>query len=191
MGSLHFPFLLLYLISFHVLFDSQSPSKLVKGDATLIQQTCKSTKYYDLCVSSLRSYPTSLKADTKGLAVIMVGIGMANATDTYSYLSSQLLCSPNDAATKKVLKLCSDKYSYAYDALQASLQDLGSDSFDYASIRVTAASDYPNACHNAFRPVRSPPPSMAYPAELARREEALKHLCDVALGIIDLLLSQE
>ncbi|KAJ4964849.1 hypothetical protein NE237_016698 [Protea cynaroides] len=184
MGFLNFSFILLLmnLLSFQVLFD------LVKGDATLIRQTCKNTKHYELCVSSLRSNSTSLKADTKGLAVIMVGISMMNATDTYSYLSSQLLSCSNDASTKKVLKLCSDKYSYAYDALQSSLPELGSDSFDYASLHVTAASDYTNVCHNAFR-VRSP--ALAYPAELARREDALRHLCDVALGIIDLLLAQE
>ncbi|XP_043717678.1 cell wall / vacuolar inhibitor of fructosidase 2 [Telopea speciosissima] len=195
MGSVvAFFIFIMYLISFQEVLKPTT-LKLVKGDVTLIQQTCKSTKYYDLCVSYLRSDPTSLKADTKGLAVIIVGIGMANATNTYSYLSSQLLSSANDAATKKLLKLCSDKYSYAYDSLQASLRDLGLASFDYASIHLTAASDYSNACHNAFRSLSSPPPppppALAYPAELARREDALKHICDVALGIIDLLLAQE
>lgn len=156
----------------------------VAGDANLIQNTCKNTKYYDLCLSSLKSNPTSLNADTKGLAAIMVGIGIANTTATSSYLSSQLLSvNGNDTIKKKVLKECSDKYTYAADALQASVKDLGAESYDYAYMHVTAAADYPNACHNAFKRY----PGLAYPPELARREDGLKHICFVVLGIIDLL----
>lgn len=152
----------------------------------LIQKTCKNTKYYDLCVSSLKSNPTSSSVDTKGLANIMVGVGFANATATSSYLSSQLLSTKtNDTTLKKVLKECADKYTYAGDSLQASGQDLATEDYDYAYLHISAAADYPNACHNAFR--RSP--GLAYPAELARREDGLKQICDVVLGIIDHIIS--
>ncbi|XP_030495988.2 cell wall / vacuolar inhibitor of fructosidase 2 [Cannabis sativa] len=147
-----------------------------------IDKTCKTTKYYDLCVSSLKSDPTSKNKDVKGLATIMIGIGMANSTATSSYLSSQLLSAyGNDVAMKKVLKECADKYGFAADALQSSAQDLVAENFDYAYLHVTAAEDYPNACRNAFRRF----PGLAYPPELARREEGLKRICDVVLGIID------
>lgn len=161
------------------------PFIFVTGDANLIQATCRSTKYYDLCLSSLKSDPTSLNADTKGLAVIMVRIGMANATAASSFLSSQLLASTaNNTVTKKVLiKECADKYKYAADALQASLQDIAAESYDYAYMHITAAADYPNACHNAFKRY----PGLAYPPELARGEDGLKHICFVVLGIIDQL----
>ena len=154
---------------------------LVNGDAGLIQKTCKTTKYYDLCVSSLKSDPTSVNSDTKGLAMIMVGVGMANATATSTFLSSQLLSTTNDTILKKVLKECSDKYDHARDALQASVQDFDSELYDYAYMHVMAARDYPNACHNAFRRY----PGLIYPQEIARREDGLKHICDVVLGIID------
>ncbi|GAB4847738.1 hypothetical protein Ancab_026800 [Ancistrocladus abbreviatus] len=160
---------------------------LAKGDADLIENTCKTTKYHDLCVSSLKSDPSSAQADTKGLAVIMINVGIANASDTYSYLSSQLLSKSSrgggDKTMKMVLKLCADKYSYANESLGSSIRDLSSDDYDYASVQVTAAADYPNACHNAFRRY----PGLAYPAELGRRESGLKHICDVVLGILDLL----
>lgn len=152
-----------------------------KADTSLIRKTCKNTKYFSLCFSSLKSDPTSPNADPKGLAVIMVGIGMANATSTSSYLSSKLVGPSNDTLLNRVLKECSEKYGYASDALQASVQDLGNEEYDYAYMHITAASDYPNACHNAFRRY----PALAYPPELARREKGLKHICDVALGIID------
>ncbi|XP_035551011.1 cell wall / vacuolar inhibitor of fructosidase 2-like [Juglans regia] len=118
------------------------PYIFVTGDANMIQETCKSTKYYELCLSSLKSDPTSLNADTKGLAVIMVGIGMANATAASSFLSSQLLSTTNDTILKKVLKECVAKYAYAGDALQAFAQDLIAESNDYAYMHASAAADY-------------------------------------------------
>ncbi|EXC33634.1 Pectinesterase inhibitor [Morus notabilis] len=159
---------------------------LAAADATFIQQTCKTTKHYDLCVSSLKSDPTSLQAsDAKGLANIMIAIGVANSTATSAYISSQLpsTTTTTAAAAKKkaVFKECADKYGYAAEALQASAQDLAAESFDYTYMHVTAAADYPNSCHNAFRRY----PGLPYPTELARREDGLKRICDVVLGIID------
>jgi len=165
-----FLFLLLHL----------QPQALVKGDATLIKKTCKNTNHYDLCFSSFKSDPSSTNADPKGLAVIMVGIGMANATSTSLYLSSQLLGTA-EGSTKRVLKECAEKYSYANDALQASAQDLANEAYDYASVHITAASDYTNVCHNMFKRYQG----LVYPPELARREDDLKRICDVALGIVE------
>ncbi|CAN1250676.1 Cell wall / vacuolar inhibitor of fructosidase 2 [Linum perenne] len=156
------------------------------ADKILIQKTCKSTKYYDLCISSLSSNSTSSTADLKGLALIMIGIGMANATATSSYLSSATSDNNNGADLKRaVLKECADKYMYAGDALQYSVEDLGMEDYDYASIHVTAAADYPSACHNAFRRNSG---RVVYPPELARREDGLKRICDVVLGMINLLI---
>ncbi|GMI99361.1 CELL WALL / VACUOLAR INHIBITOR OF FRUCTOSIDASE 2, cell wall / vacuolar inhibitor of fructosidase 2 [Hibiscus trionum] len=158
---------------------------LVNGDAGLIQKTCKSTKYYDLCVSSLESDPSSSNSDTKGLAMIMVGVGMANATATSTFLSSQLFSTTNDTVMNKVLRECSDKYGHAADALQASVQDFVSELYDYVYMHVMAAADYPNACRNTFRRY----PGLVYPQEIARRGDGLKHICDVVLGIVDHLAS--
>ncbi|MED6144009.1 hypothetical protein PIB30_011513 [Stylosanthes scabra] len=164
------------------LFFLAHNNNLVKGDTTLIKRTCKNTKYYNLCFSSLKSDPSSPTADSKGLAVIMVGIAMTNATSTSSYLSSKLLSPKTNSTTlKMVLKECADKYSYAGDALQDSVQELADENYDYAYMHITAAKDYPNACHNAFKRY----PSLVYPPDLARREEGLKHICDVAMAIID------
>lgn len=157
----------------------------VNGDTSLIKSTCKNTKYYKLCFSCLKSNPTSPNADTKGLALIMVGIGMTNATSTSSYLSSKSLPPTNNTSLQRVLKECADKYSYAGDSLQASVQDLADEEYDYAYIHITAAKDYPNACHNAFKRV----PHLVYPPEIASREKGLKHICDVAMGIIDNLIN--
>ncbi|KAF5727708.1 cell wall / vacuolar inhibitor of fructosidase 2-like [Tripterygium wilfordii] len=152
------------------------------ADTNLIEKTCKDTKYYNLCVSSLKSNPTSAKTrDAKGLAAIMVGVGMANATATSMYLSSKLLSATNDTNLRQVLRDCANKYASADDALQASVQDLAVEGYDYAYMHVMAAADYPNVCHNGFRRY----PGMAYPPEIGRREDGLKRICEVILEIIE------
>ncbi|XP_070031335.1 cell wall / vacuolar inhibitor of fructosidase 2 [Nicotiana tomentosiformis] len=184
MSSCYFLLILVFLISIQPTISSSS--------VDLIQKTCKTTKYYDLCISSLKSDSTSLKADTKGLATIMIKVGMVNATATNSYLSSKLLLntSSNNNTTnndtilmKKLLKDCAEKYGFAANALQSSLQDLNDEIYDYAYMHVMAAADYPNVCHNGFK--RNP--GVVYPPQLAIREDGFKHICDVVLGILDAL----
>ncbi|KAG5000324.1 hypothetical protein JHK87_021396 [Glycine soja] len=172
-----------YLLSLLLLAHLLQPHVFVKGDGSLIEKTCKNTKYYNLCFSSLKSNPSSANADPKGLAVIMVGIGMANATSTSLYLSSKMLgtANNNDSTFKRVLKECAEKYKYASDALQASAQDLVNEAYDYASMHIIAAYDYSNVCHNLFKLYSG----LVYPSELAPREDGLKCLCDVALGIVE------
>lgn len=170
-------FLLLLLLTISCPF-------FANGDTNLIQKTCKTTKFYDLCLSSLQSDSTSPQADTKGLAIIMAKVAMANATSTNSYLSSNVLVKKtNDTLMKKVLKQCADRYMAAGTSLQNSVEDLSSELYDYAYMHVMAASDYANACHNAFKRH----PNLVYPSEIATREEVLKHICDVVMGIIDSL----
>nr|XP_043613364.1 cell wall / vacuolar inhibitor of fructosidase 2 [Erigeron canadensis] len=164
-------------------------SLFANGDINLIQKTCKTTKFYDLCISSLQSDSTSPQADTKGLAIILAKYALANATNTNSYLSSSNIVlvkntTTNDTLTKKVLKQCADRYLASGTSLQNAIQDLNSELYDYAYIHVMAASDYANACHNAFKKY----PSLVYPTEIAAREDGLKHICDVVMAIIDSLV---
>lgn len=133
------------------LLISLRPTVSVDGNLDLIQKTCKSTKYYELCLSSLKSDSTSPKADTKDLARVMIRIGKDNATATNSYLSSQMLSTTNNTLMKKIIKECADKYASASEALYNAVQDLGAELYDYAYMHVMAAADYPNSCHNAFK----------------------------------------
>ncbi|XP_071732947.1 cell wall / vacuolar inhibitor of fructosidase 2-like [Rutidosis leptorrhynchoides] len=177
-----------YFLSLFILTISctQNLNLFANGDINLIQKTCKTTKYYDLCISYLQSDSTSTEANTKGLAIIMAKFAITNASNINSYLSSNLMVkNTNDTLTKKVLKLCADKYLSATSSLQNSVQDLCSELYDYAYMHVMASSDYANACHNAYK--RNP--SLVYPPEMAAREDGLKHICDVAMGIIDGLVS--
>lgn len=171
-----------------LIFFHKNGVSLASADQTLIQKTCTNTLYYKLCMSSLKSDPSSLTADTKGLAIIMASIGAANATATSTYLSSQLPTSSSAATNAnnnktKLLRQCSEKYAFAAEALRESLKDLADETYDYAYMHVSAAADYANVCRDAFKGF----PAVSYPAKLGRREEGLKRICRVVLGILDLL----
>ncbi|KAL3721502.1 hypothetical protein ACJRO7_033923 [Eucalyptus globulus] len=156
-----------------------------KPDAALIPKVCRATKYYGLCLSTLKSDPSSSRADPKGLASIALAAALANATSASSFLSSLALgSSSGGAALSRLLLDCADKYGLAGDALRASALDVAAEAYDYAYVHAMAAEDYPSACRDAFR--RSPT-GTAYPPELAGREDGLKRICDVVLGIIDFL----
>ncbi|XP_073024356.1 cell wall / vacuolar inhibitor of fructosidase 2-like [Primulina eburnea] len=165
-------------ISFYPIISSAN------GNSNLIQETCKKTKYYDLCVSLLESDTSGPKSDTKELALIVIRYGIANATDTNSYLSKQIQGVANDTVIMKTaMRECADKYASANGALLNSLEVLSVNMYDYAYLHVMAAGEYPNGCRNAFNRW----PGMCYPSELAVREDGLKRICDVVLGIIDSL----
>ncbi|KAF8091228.1 hypothetical protein N665_0451s0041 [Sinapis alba] len=172
-----FIFILLLILSPALLLS-------VKSNTTTIESTCKTTNYYDLCVSALKSDPRSPTADTKGLAAIMVGVGMANATATATYITGNLTTTAaKDTVLKKVLKDCSDKYTLAADSLRLTVQDLDDEAYDYAYMHVLAAQDYPNVCRNIFRRVKG----LVYPVEISRREMSLRSICGVVSGILDRL----
>ncbi|XP_010520388.2 PREDICTED: cell wall / vacuolar inhibitor of fructosidase 2 [Tarenaya hassleriana] len=153
------------------------------GVYVMIFKAGMNTKYFDLCVSALKSDPRSSTADAKGLAGIIAGNATATANATAAYLSGQLYRSVNDTVLKKAVKECGDKYSLAADSLRLCVQDLVDEDYDYAYIHVTAAAEYPNSCRNIFRRSKG----LVYPAAIRRREEDLKRICVVASGIIDSL----
>lgn len=150
----------------------------------LIKRTCNSTAYFDLCVSSLRSDPGSAKADVRGLSAIAVNLAISNATGTSGYASRLAKRRGKaDAALGSALGGCARWYADAGGALGSALDALARQDYDYASVDVGAAAGYAEMCRNSFGLSRA----AAYPAEMARREEALERLCSIAQDIISLL----
>ncbi|KAL6190819.1 hypothetical protein ACLB2K_037213 [Fragaria x ananassa] len=77
------------------------------GDANLIEQTCRQTPYHDLCVSSLKAHPRSASADVTGLALIMVDVVKAKATECANKINHLLKQRPGDQA----LRSCKSNYN--------------------------------------------------------------------------------
>ncbi|KAK9948528.1 hypothetical protein M0R45_004099 [Rubus argutus] len=75
-------------------------------NANLIDQTCRKTPNYSLCVSSLKSDPRSKSADVRGLALIMVNVVKVKAKTTLNRINVLLKKTPKDNS----LKDCADRY---------------------------------------------------------------------------------
>ncbi|CAO2164722.1 unnamed protein product [Urochloa humidicola] len=169
-----------------------APPTTAAAAAALVRATCTSTTYPDVCVSALGADPSSATADVRGLSAIAVAAAATNASGgaaTAAALASGTSAASNaqaaggDAAVQALLRTCAAKYGSARDALAAARESIAAQDYDFASVHVSAAAEYPQVCKTLFR--RQKPG--AYPAELAAREEALRQLCSVASDIIALL----
>lgn len=85
---------------------SASVSKRGTG---LIQETCKHTDYYNLCVSSLELDPRSLNADIKELALILVELLLAKANETLLHVGD-LFKKVSDPALYRYYGTCIEEY---------------------------------------------------------------------------------
>lgn len=153
----------------------------------LVQSTCNATTYYDLCVTALVADPASSTADLRGLCAIAVSAAAANASATASALANTTWAAsgtpePGSDGRALLMRTCAGKYGEAREALLEARESVGEEAYDYAFVHVGAATEYPAVCRTLFRRKRVP-----YPVELARREEALEHLCTVVIDIITLL----
>ncbi|KAL6856956.1 hypothetical protein ACP4OV_018338 [Aristida adscensionis] len=170
-----------------------APPPPAAAAAALVRATCNSTAYYALCVSALAADPSSATADVRGLSAIAVSAAAANATAgaaTAAALANGTAAAQTpsqtaaaDGTVQALLRTCAAKYGAAGDALAAARAAIAAQDYEYASVHVSAAGEYPEVCRALFRRQRPG----AYPAELAAREEALRQLCAVALDIIALL----
>lgn len=171
---------------------NQQTSSKERRQPPLVQSTCNSTSFYDLCIDALAADPSSSTADVPGLCGIAVSAAAANASATASFLSNSSDAAATPDADRALLRTCAGKYAAARDALLAARVSLGEQAYDYAFVHVSAAEEYPAVCRTLFRRRQQQHrASRPYPAELGKREEALRRLCTIALDIISLLQMQE
>ncbi|KAJ9181777.1 hypothetical protein P3X46_005835 [Hevea brasiliensis] len=120
----------------------------VQSDANMIAQTCKQTPFYNLCVSSLNSDPSSSKADVRGLALIMVNKVKAKATISL-HLINQL--SQKSLGLKNPLSYCADNYDAILSAdIPEALEALQKGDPKFAQDGVKDAANEANLCEAKF-----------------------------------------
>ncbi|KAE8730966.1 Poly(A) polymerase, putative isoform 1 [Hibiscus syriacus] len=99
----------------HLIFSfTFSPVNSRENGASLIDTTCKTTPFYNLCVSALQSDPHSSSADIPGLAQIGANKVKAKATATLRQITA-LLKEAKDQSLKKALLDCLDYYNAIVD----------------------------------------------------------------------------
>lgn len=143
----------------------------------LIDNTCKHTPNYQLCVSILRSDPKAPGADVTGLALIMVNSLNSKSSSALKVIEELLKTKPK---LKVPLTECSKKYKFVieYDvsvAIEALLKGnpkFGEDGMNDAGVEI-------QLCEDGFKPSSSP---------LTRVNKEAKDVAAIAAAIIRLLL---
>ncbi|WRX20792.1 Pectinesterase inhibitor domain - like 10 [Theobroma cacao] len=170
--SLHLLLLLLLL-----LLTVSLPS-IQCGD--LVDQICKQTPFYDLCISTLRSNSKGTESDVKGLASVVADILLANATDTLNYIRAQIN-QASDPEMERALAYCAELYIpvVKYNLPQA-IEALSKGQFEFASDGLSDAAKEADACEKKF--------SGSMTSPLSDRNKLLHSLSDVAVAIVKILL---
>jgi pectinesterase inhibitor-like protein len=99
------PFLILILCTTFVVTECRN---IQPNDANLIQQTCKKTPNYTLCIQYLNADPKAPSADVTGLALIMANVMKNKANITLNKIHRLIAKSPSDQ--KEELNDCESKY---------------------------------------------------------------------------------
>ncbi|OAY27627.1 cell wall / vacuolar inhibitor of fructosidase 1 [Manihot esculenta] len=143
----------------------------------LIQQICKKTPFYDLCVSSLT--PQNPITDVKALASTITTLVLSNATDTLSYIQ-ELIKQGADTQLQKPLANCAELYIpvVKYNLPQA-IDALLRGQFGFTSYLLSDAGKQAKDCEKNF--------SGSDQSPLTERNKLVSNLCDVAVAILKLL----
>ncbi|KAJ7955264.1 Pectinesterase inhibitor-like protein [Quillaja saponaria] len=123
---------------------------ILPNDANLIDQTCKKTPNYDVCVSSLQSDPRSNDADVRGQARILVDVINSDSTQTLNEIKKLLQGSP-EPTVKEALQACADKYNAILkgDVPQA-VEGLDKGNFKFAESGANDAANEADSCERGL-----------------------------------------
>lgn len=187
------PILLLLLLLFHSMpcFGLGLSTRLLDeaNDTDLITSTCRHTLYFDICMSTLKSYPDSRNADVEGLAVISLDACIAHAEETVAYVKQLMRgeastagpAGGGDEYENQCLGDCLTEYSDALDDLSESVRQLQRGDYDSVNAMVSGAMTDSDTCEGGFgeRP--------GYNSPLTERNSYFSKLCSNSLAITGLL----
>ena len=145
-------FIVLVLVVFQIIFlPSSQCARLRPNDNNLIEQTCKQTPNYNLCISSLKSDPKSATADVAGLALIMVNVLNTTTTQTLIHINSLLLQSPRNEV-KEALLSCVENYKTGVLTadVPVSIEALTKGNPKFADQGTQDAANESNSCEEGF-----------------------------------------
>lgn len=181
-SSSSFPLLHLLLLA-SLLFTTTHQSDLnTSSNGDFIDQICKKTPFYDLCVATLRSNPLAPKPDLQGVALVMVNNLLANASDTLNYIEG-LIKQTSDQQLEQALAFCAESYIpiVKYTLPQAA-DAVSQGRFGFASYCVSDAAKEISNCDKKFSG------SAQNQSLLGDRNGTLQKLVGVASAIMKLLL---
>ncbi|XP_057965544.1 cell wall / vacuolar inhibitor of fructosidase 2-like [Malania oleifera] len=133
--------------------------------ADLIEDSCKNTYNYTLCVSTLRLDPSTSSStiNVKGLAYVMLKVLNANNTEILAKVS-HLLNTTKDALAIQCLHQCFSDYMVSKDFIGNARSYLDTNNYGEANGEMAFAADQAIDCESAFT---GPPNAIKSPLTIA------------------------
>ncbi|CAA7048096.1 unnamed protein product [Microthlaspi erraticum] len=149
---------------------------VVVSEASIVQQTCKETPDFNLCVSLLDSDPRSSSADTSGLALILVDKIKGLATKTLNEINGLYEKRPE---LKGALYECSQRYKTILNAdVPEAIEAISKGVPKFAEDGVIDAGVEASACETGFNG-KSPLTSLT---------KSMQNISNVTRAVVRLLL---
>lgn len=146
----------------------------------LIDEICKQTPHYKLCLSYLQSNPQSSNADAKGLAQIMGDILLACATEELSYIEGLIKQAP-EPELERSLAYCAELYIPVVKyTLPQALDALSKGEYKFANYGIADVAKEADACEKKF--------SGSTDSPVTDRNNLVESLSEVAKAIVNVLL---
>ncbi|XP_004508124.1 cell wall / vacuolar inhibitor of fructosidase 1-like [Cicer arietinum] len=154
---------------------------LVPQNNDLVDQVCKKTPYYDLCISTLQSNPQAKNTDTKGIAFIMVNDIVSNVSGTVNFIEG-LMKNTKDKVLEQNLQYCDERYIPLVKTILPHAADaVNKNRFQFANYTMIFALSEIDDCNKKFTNSTSLP--------LSDRNSIIQKMLDVASAILTLLLN--
>ncbi|CAI0556296.1 unnamed protein product [Linum tenue] len=124
----------------------------------LIDQTCKKTPYYDLCIQTLVSCPESFHTDLEGLAKITVGAIAHKASAALRRIETILAKKEHSKpAVREALNACASRYRAVVEQdVPETLMSLRTGNYKFASRGTNDAATEAMSCEEDFAAGESP-----------------------------------
>ncbi|KAG4932171.1 hypothetical protein AAZX31_17G035400 [Glycine max] len=176
--------LFFYLLAIVVMISipsSHCSRTLLPENEKLIENTCKKTPNYNVCLESLKASPGSSSADVTGLAQIMVKEMKAKANDALKRIHELQRVGASGPKQRRALSSCADKYKAVLiaDVPQAT-EALQKGDPKFAEDGANDAANEATYCETDF--------SAAGNSPLTKQNNAMHDVAAVTAAIVRLLL---
>ncbi|KAI3946956.1 hypothetical protein MKW98_003519 [Papaver atlanticum] len=127
---------------------NHQPSTFVRADDELIRQVCHNSEAPTTCNQCVKADNRSDKANTVGIATIVVDCIKIQANNLQTNISTLGSIYKDDFAANRTITKCGELFSHAKSDLNAVSQDLKNGDYDASDRSIFNALLYQNSCKN-------------------------------------------
>jgi pectinesterase inhibitor-like protein len=172
---IHSPPIVFLLLTLFVSFPHFNNASVL--DACKAAAESSSNINLNFCVKSLQSDPTSISADSLGLAKIATELAAKNAKNIKTNIKKLLTNAEYGDMTIEI-NTCRSLFSHMIYNLAVAADALSHSNYDDAKTYLSASLDAPCDCDDAFKKQEAPP-------VLADDDETVKQLTAIALALLN------